>query len=160
MHIVETSLPPGLDVLDLAPVASEPLVWVVLGTDGRLLRLDCAAGDSRELGRVELQEEPDHEPWFGRPLTPRLHVSTRGDFVAVVNDYASLGAVYDARTTARTLELDGGNYHRETVPLSFAFVDHGGRALVVHRTAWNRLDVSDAATGELLTARQPTSFTR
>jgi hypothetical protein len=30
----------------------------------------------------------------------------------------------------------------------------------VHRTAWNRLDVSDALTGRLLTPREPTSYQR
>jgi hypothetical protein len=34
-----------------------------------------------------------------------------------------------------------------------AFIEHAGREIVVHRTAWNRLDASDAATGELLTGR-------
>jgi hypothetical protein len=53
-----------------------------------------------------------------------------------------------------TLELDGGDYHPETVPFSVAFGQLGERPVVVHRTDWNRLDASDAATGEPLTARE------
>lgn len=32
------------------------------------------------------------------------------------------------------------------------------RELAIHRTAWNRLDISDPATGELVTDRRPTSY--
>jgi hypothetical protein len=59
-----------------------------------------------------------------------------------------------------TLSLDGGSYHPETVPFSLAFTRHHGRTAVIHRTSWNRLDASDAATGELLTSREPTSYRR
>jgi hypothetical protein len=54
--------------------------------------------------------------------------------------------------------LDGGDYHPETVPFSFAFVRWQGSVVVIHRTAWNRLDVSDASTGQLLSDRNPTSY--
>jgi hypothetical protein len=37
------------------------------------------------------------------------------------------------------------------VPFSVAFALDGERTLVVHRTDWNRLDISDAATGARLT---------
>jgi hypothetical protein len=44
------------------------------------------------------------------------------------------------------------------VPFSITFARHRGRDVVIHRTAWNRLDVSEAATGRLMTARGPTSY--
>ncbi|WP_433059960.1 hypothetical protein [Dactylosporangium sp. CS-033363] len=47
------------------------------------------------------------------------------------------------------------DYHARQVPFAAAFTVHGGRPVFVHRSAWNRLDVSDAETGELLTAREP-----
>jgi hypothetical protein len=43
-------------------------------------------------------------------------------------------------------------------PFSAVFVEHGGRAMAIHRTAWNRLDVPDAATGQLATPRQPAAY--
>jgi hypothetical protein len=55
---------------------------------------------------------------------------------------------------------DGGNYYAETVPFSFAFAVVRGREVAIHRTAWNRLDVSDPSTGKLLTARNPTNYQR
>jgi hypothetical protein len=46
------------------------------------------------------------------------------------------------------------------VPFSIAFAENELRTLIIHRTEWNRLDISDAATGDLLTSRDPTSFGR
>jgi hypothetical protein len=38
------------------------------------------------------------------------------------------------------------------------FAEHDAGPVLIHRTDWNRLDVTLASTGELLTAREPTSF--
>lgn len=54
--------------------------------------------------------------------------------------------------------LDGGDYHADTVPFSFCFATVDGRTIAIHRTDWNRLDISDPATGERLTERGPTSY--
>src|SRR5262249_48924840 len=59
-----------------------------------------------------------------------------------------------------TLALDGGDYHPETVPFSFAFALVRGRLVAIHRAAWNRLDLSDPYTGELLSVRNPTGYQR
>ncbi|WP_027343128.1 hypothetical protein [Hamadaea tsunoensis] len=64
----------------------------------------------------------------------------------------------DRGTRDATLTIDGGDYHADTVPSSVAFVEHGARTVVIHRTAWNRLEVSEAATGQLATPRQPTAY--
>jgi hypothetical protein len=87
-----------------------------------------------------------------------LHCSKRGEFAAIVNDYGRYGQVIDLRSRAVTIALDGGEYHSETVPFSFAFANVFGRVVAVHRTAWNRLDVSDPSTGELLTQRDSPSY--
>jgi len=39
-----------------------------------------------------------------------------------------------------------------------AFARHDGQTVIIHRTAWNRLDASIVDTGELLTTRSPTSY--
>lgn len=145
-------------VLDLAPVTRRPSMWLLLSTDGKIASLDLSSEDWRDLGAVDLQPEPDHKPWVNHLLTPRLHVSPAGDFFAVVNDYGKKGAVYRVGSSTPTITLNGGAYHPETVPFSFMFTEHRGRSVAIHRTAWNRLDASDAATGKLLTDRAPTSY--
>lgn len=158
--LTETRLPWRSDeVLDLAAVEAEAGTWLVVLRDGSVWRLGAHSGGVDHVCSVELPpEEPKHEPWAGHLLTPRLHTSLDGTFAAVVHDYGRHGRVYDLRTGRRTVELDGGDYHPETVPFSFAFVEREGRTVAIHRTAWNRLDVSDAATGDLLTDRGPTSY--
>jgi hypothetical protein len=147
-------------VLDLAPVRQKPSTWMFLSATGKIASVNLDSEEWSDLGEVELQLEPNHTPWVNHLLTPRLHVSPAGDFIAVVNDYGKRGAVYRVGSSDPTMTLDGGDYHPETVPFSFIFVEHRGRCLALHRTAWNRLDASDSATGELLTDRSPTSYRR
>ena len=87
-----------------------------------------------------------------------MHASPCGNFAAIVNDYGHHGEVIDLRSGQVTLTLDGGDYYPETVPFSFAFAQVHGRVVAIHRTAWNRLDVSDPSTGNLLSNRSPTSY--
>jgi hypothetical protein len=158
-RITETQLPwTAAAILDLASVEGAAS-WLVVLRDGTVSLVDADSGEVRELYSIELPAaEPDHNPWNGHPLTPRLHASIDASFAAIVNDYGRYGKVYDLRTGRSTLELDAGDYHPETVPFSFAFVEHRGRTVAIHRTAWNRLDVSDAESGQLLTVRGPTSY--
>ncbi|MEV8452536.1 hypothetical protein AB0467_08260 [Streptomyces sp. NPDC052095] len=95
------------------------------------------------------EEGPSSECGGGVRL--RLHVSRCGRWAVVVQDRGRYGTVVDLTTGSPALELDGGDYCCETV--SFAFAEHNGRPVVVHRTDWNRLDVTGLASGEVLTAR-------
>jgi len=157
--VIDVPLP--VAAVDIAPVAAElGSVWLLLTADGQLGRFDAGSGDWSVLAGVSLPTQEGHEPFAGRTLRRRLHTDPYGRFAAVVDDYGLRGQVLDLRTGALTLDLAGGDYHEETVPFSLAFLEHAGRPVVVHRTGWNRLDVSDAATGELLTAREPTSYGR
>lgn len=154
-EVREIPVPKGVgEVADLAPVSDgvRP-VWLALDADGVISRWDLAAGVHEPLATTTLTAEQDREPWAGHRCRRRLHASANGMFAAVVNDYGRLGEVIDLRTGRTTLALDNQGNHEETVPFSLAFARGGGRDVVVHRTAWNRLDVSDARTGELLTAR-------
>lgn len=159
-RVVELVLPQALaPAIDCAPVDDSPNVWLVLGAGGGIWRCDVSSGRWEELDHVQVPDEPAHKPWMGHALTHHLHVAPTGAFVAVVNDYGTLGTVHHLGRGA-TLRLNGGDYHPETVPFSFAFVERGGRTIAIHRTMWNRLDASDAETGRLLTERAPTSYRR
>ncbi|WP_328551520.1 hypothetical protein [Streptomyces sp. NBC_00358] len=151
----EMSVPPRLGaVVDMAPMQDcERSVWLALSEDGTASRWDMAAGDHEAVGTTTVETESDREPWNGHGLRRRLHVSGDGTFAAVVNDYGRFGEVIDLRTGEVTLTLDNQGGHEETVPFSLAFVRNRGRCVVIHRTAWNRLDVSDVRSGRLLTDR-------
>ncbi len=156
--LAELPLPSGFEVIDFGPIPRTEGAWLLLCADGRLTRFDSRHENWQEVGHVAIQEEKADNGWDGHVLAPRLHISGNGRFVAVVNDHGQLGAIYDIPAGRQTMELNGGDYHPETVPFSFAFVEHDGKTVAIHRTAWNRLDASDASTGELLTERGPTSY--
>lgn len=146
-------------VIALAPVDQEHRsIWMMLADDGRLFRLDAHSGETDLAGSTKTPSEAARSPFRGHTLKPRLYVSRDGHFVALVNDYGRYGQVIDLQSGKVTLTLDGGDYHPETVPFSFAFACWQGQTVVIHRTAWNRLDISDASDGRLLSERGPTSY--
>ena len=86
-------------------------------------------------------------------LTPRLHLSPSNRFAALVNDYGQFGAVFDLQEKRQTMSLNRGDYHPETQPFPLTFFSYKERDLVVYASDWNRLEISDPLTGELLTRR-------
>jgi hypothetical protein len=141
--------------------------WIAVTAERDLVELDL---DRNETHRVlTLQDElfaiPEHEGTDAStareapPLT--LHVSRNGAYVAIVQeDYGRHCVVVDLDARIQALTLQRDTYCLEHCVHSFAFVEHLGRTLVVHASAWNRLDVYDPHTKELLTPRGPTSYSR
>ena len=132
----------------------------VLTDDFRVVCVNSWNPAVDELAAVPLGDEPDRDSWSDHVRHPKLHISHEGAFAAVVNDFGQYGTVVDLRTGRATMTLNGGGYHPETVPFSATFAVHDGRPVLVHRTEWNRLDVSDPADGTLLTERGPTAYGR
>lgn len=159
VSIKDTVLPKELGtIIDITPVnASLESCWLLLAEGGRISRFDCETRDFVELALASLPEEPEHKS-YGQALKPRLHASTNGEFAAVVNDYGHYGQVLDLRSGEITMSLDGGDYYPGTVPFSFAFADLNQRVVAIHRTLWNRLDLSDPESGKLLSPRGPLTY--
>lgn len=157
-----TVLPLGAGrIVDIAAISGDPHSrWLLLSESGAISRFDAESGEFVMLGAATVPAEPDHKPWGNHPLRQRLHASEGGEFAAVVHDYGRHGQVVDLATGRVTMALDGGNYHPETVPFSFAFSKWRNQVVAIHRTAWNRLDVSDPSTGALLTERGPTKYSQ
>lgn len=151
----ETQLPADFGtVLDIAPIECDSQSrWLLLSETGELCEFYADTGTWKRLAAITLQCEPDHEPWCGHALRHRLHVSPSGRFAAVVNDFGKSGQVVDLSREKSTIELNCDNYHSDTVPFSFAFLKSGERDLFIHRTAWNRLDISDPLAGKIMTER-------
>lgn len=146
-------------ILDIAPIDQVThSEWLVLAESGSLFRFDAEHLAWTQVISSVLMPEPDHEPRDNKHTRHHLHVSACGQFGAVVNDYGKRGQLLDLSRGVVTRVLDGGDYLLDTVPFSFAFVNVKGRALAVHRTDWNRLDITDPKTGELLTERGPTHY--
>ncbi|RYX81608.1 hypothetical protein EON83_23465 [bacterium] len=91
--------------------------------------------------------------WVGHHLAPRIHLSPSGRFAAVCHDFGRFGFVADLQEKRVTMTLDRGDYHPETQFFPVAFFQNRGSDLLVHASDWNRLEISNPQTGELLTAR-------
>lgn len=169
MHtaLVRMELPPEIGtVRDIAPIPGAGRShWLLLTDAYALVRLDADTGEWAHLASAATHNlEVDRPAWHIRACSPRLHVSHQGDFAAIVNDYGRYGQIIDLRRDIVTLSLDcvkpanSSMIHVDTVPFSFAFAQLRGRTVAIHRTDFNRLDISDPATGELLTVRPWSSF--
>lgn len=160
LEVRELPLPVELGkIVAMAPADGVPSVWLLLGEDGKLVRIDLSTGDSEVVGSSALKVtgEPLAGGADGQKQGPTLglHASRDGRFAAVVHDYGEAGEVIDLGLGKVSVQLNGGDYLARTVPFSFGFVNVGGRVAALHRTDWNRVDLTDAETGKLLTERGP-----
>jgi len=143
----------GDAILDACTVRAEYGHLLALTRDG-LHGINLDTGASVRLCRVELPDIPPgrDDGHFG-PARYRLHASTDGIHAAIVVDKGRNGVVVRTRSGEVSMRLDGGDYCDETVPFSACFLRLEGHDVFVHRTAWNRLDAADPATGVSLTSR-------
>jgi hypothetical protein len=147
------------EILDFSPINNaNTSEWLLLSDNRVITHFDADKLTWKCVASLKLIAETDHNSWRDLQLRERLHVSDCGRFAAVVNDYGKRGQVIDIHKGAVTLELNGGDYYPETVPFSFAFMTIEGQVRCIHRTEWNRLDISDPATGSLLSERSPTQY--
>ena len=80
-------------------------------------------------------------------------MSGNGPFAAIANRQGVNGTVIDLLTGRTTMSIHREGYYADHCPFPLAFVQKDSTWLLIHATQWNRLDVSDPATGELLTVR-------
>jgi hypothetical protein len=147
-------------ILDLDPVAGSYHQWLGLCSQGSIVSIDTRNSTVRAVAQVAPIPEPGHDPWCDHALFHRLHASHDGEYIAVVNDYGQRGIVAEVATGRVTMELNGGDHFPDTVPFSLCFTSYEGQPVLIHRTDWNRLDLSNPATGRLLSDRNPTSYER
>nr|WP_309690252.1 hypothetical protein [Armatimonas sp.] len=140
----------GLDASTVKAVAPQSEGWLALTATGELLELDFALETRRQLALL------------GQVLNLSLHlglcVSNDGCFVAAFESRGQKGVVLERVTGKIQLILAHDPDYAEVTPFSLAFFSNLGRTLLVHATDWNRLDVVDPRTGELLTERGRTSY--
>jgi hypothetical protein len=131
----------------------EQSCWIAVLASGQIVRINLSDGTVKSLMKI-----PESTLQLSDKVA--LHLSPDNHFAAVVNDLEPLGVVIDLSTGKATMSLNRGDYHPEQTHFPVAFFKSEGRTLLVHGTHWNRLDISNAETGQLLTERSPTSYRR
>ncbi len=152
-------------ILDIQPVDLLPQsVWVALTESGNLIKIDLDARSVTPLtplppSGLNLEDTtPSSFPVTSQKVA--LHLSPDGHTAAVVNTRGQYGVVVDLNTGQMTMPLERDDYHIAHSTFPVAFFELDGRLLLIHGTAWNRLDVSDPKTGELLTERTLPTYQR
>ncbi len=127
------------ELVDLQPITgADRNRWIGLTADA-LYELDLDARSARRICATDHGSE--------------LLVSDRGRYAAVYQTRGITGAVISLETGAVTFPLVREPYHAEHCDFPIAFVERDGKTLVCFAPLWNRVDLFDAATGELLTPR-------
>lgn len=150
----------GDPILDACAVQANYGHLLLLTSNGALHGINIDSGDSVPLCKVDLPEITNDggSSYFGAPRY-RLHATPDGTYAAIVVDKEQDGIVVETKSGAITMHLNGGDYHENTVPFSACFLRINDRNVFVHRTAWNRLDATDPATGKSLTDRYIAPYT-
>lgn len=134
-------------LLDLQPVErQQENIWIALTATGKLFEVNLSAGTTQSLtqlrpSNVDLAQEIS------------LHLSPDGKFGAIANTKGQFGYVLNVATKRVTMQLERDTYHIAHSRFPIAFFGHEDRLLLVHATAWNRLDISDPHNGTLITTR-------
>ncbi|MFI6985262.1 hypothetical protein ACIBSV_42730 [Embleya sp. NPDC050154] len=139
----------------VAPVVDAPGERWIVACDDVLLELDGRTGRTREIAAIPLGSH-------GKGANGELVVATdrAGRFVAVAQAKGRHGVVLETASGRVTMRLDRGDYHEDVCEFPVAFADVAGRTVLVHATAWNRLDCSDPSTGAVRTERASPSHRR
>ncbi|MBX3450081.1 MAG: hypothetical protein KF777_11000 [Planctomycetaceae bacterium] len=147
---VALPLPSDTEVIDIQPIASGG--WACLTARREIVFFDETLQYVSRIASIRSDATIDEETC--------LRVSSRADFVAVFPASAQFGSVLDAQTGEVILPLDRGDYRPENSFFPFAFCDDGIHTLAITATDWNRLDIYNLRSGELLSSRPSTSYER
>jgi hypothetical protein len=152
-------------ILNIQPIEGLAGTWLACTSKGSLMEIipdkhSCCVlaqvpQDALDFDGGELRDT--RKAWMRGPACV-VRVSRNGELAAVANGYGQKGVVIDLTTGKLILRLLRDQYHEDVSCFPLAFIEQDNRLLIVHGTGWNRLDVSDARTGMLLTERGPTSY--
>lgn len=136
--------------IDIQPNPKIDGEWFILLSTGDLAVANPRHGEFETLFRLtDLRFSIDDET--------ALRVSAKQDFLVVYQVSNRLADVFHFLTGSPAAQLDRGPYRPENSAFPVAFFESDGRTLVVSGTSWNRLDIIDPSTGQILTERGPTS---
>lgn len=158
-YVVETAILIETKILDVAPMNGDcSSTWLILDASGVFYRLSASEPTCEVVGGNPVVGEPNGVNRFGSGcplslLTHKSYVSNNGRCAAVGNGCGPHAVVMSLETCGVTIPLSGDQNQTDQAPFSFALIEHQGRTLVICRTRWNRLDISDSETSAHLTRR-------
>lgn len=139
-------------LIDLQPDLTTQDKWFVLLASGDICRVDFRRQSIDTLYRLS-------DTGFEINDDTALIVSAKNDFAAIFQASAELACVFDLPTGNIVKRIDRTDHYVEECYFPLAFTELCGRTLLIFGCSTHRLDVCDPLTNELLTARDPTTYT-
>lgn len=139
-------------LINIVPIiSSDNPGWLAISQTSEIVSLDPESQHTHSIYQIA-ESMLD----FSKPIS--LYLARNGEVAAVVNTRGQHGIVIDLQNSQVTMNLIRDDYHPEVSNFPIAFFEHQGRLLLVHGTEWNRLEISDPLSGELITRRAPTNY--
>lgn len=135
----------GTLAVTAVPIHDEPGERWIVADNGALFEVDTQHGTRRRIAPCPVGDVV-------------LTTDRSGQYIAVASTYGARGTVIEAESGAEMLALDRGDYYAQMCRFPLAFAEYDGRPVLVHATNWNRLDVTDPATGASLTERHDVDY--
>ena len=121
--------------------------WVMLLSNGQVLKWDIAEGQAKYLFSVQSDTG-------GFDLTASCAVYAMDSFAVVVNERKTHGFVYNAKTNT-LIPISREDYHADVSPYPIAlYRDDAGEAHMIYAVAWNHLQIMDLEAQIVLTANK------
>lgn len=139
-------IPPTFAVTDVVQAHTQPNLFYTITKDARLVKVQT---DNQQILEESLMDKGKIN--WDKPVS--LHLSANDRYLALVNDHAQYGYVYDLTKQVMVLELDRKDYHVEQTKFPLIFFEWADKSYLVHGVDWNHLEITDLETCQVLTER-------
>lgn len=138
-------------ILDIQPLASKQYTYLAITNQGKVIEINTQQESVIILFTFE-GEEIDFNDKISILISPNHEV------ISVFNTFGRFGLVIDLQLNKILMRFGRDEYHYEQTIFPVSFFLHDKQILLIHGTKWNRLDISNPFTGELLTSRADPVF--
>lgn len=133
-------------ILDIQPIINKSNTYLVITGLGSIFELNTLLESIEHIYSMKNTEINFQEK-------VSLVISPNNRLISVFNSRGRNGTIIDLSMKKELMRFSRDDYHYDQTDFPIAFIEFNKRTLLVHGTKWNRLDISDPLTGELLTSR-------
>lgn len=137
--------------VDARPVFGSPSCWRALSSKGKLVLLSTQ--EPRVIHSLTLED-------LGFEITAEtgLCLSPDNKFAVLTQASGPNAALINVETGKTIKKLSRGDYHFENSHFPVSFFRQKGKTCLIAASDWNRLDIYDPSSGEVLSERGPTRY--
>ncbi|TCZ79360.1 hypothetical protein E0485_05730 [Paenibacillus albiflavus] len=139
------------ELLDIQPQITEESSYLAITKSRKIIEINTKQGFINTEFSID-SEDLDFE------LDVSILISPNRNIIAVFNTCGRLGLVIDLLLKKIIMRFGRDDYYYEQTIFPVSFFRHDNQILLIHGTKWNRLDITNPLTGEVLTSRVDPEF--